>query len=396
MEVQPEEQPSAKRRSGRAHRTIGLAAASIAVVVVVGLVYLRSNPTSTASTPGTPSPPPSHDPVTYSFSFVTPTLGWAVLNPTNPPSGPVQFRVFRTTDGAHHWRLQFTGQGSSPGFAHLIVHFFDSAHAFMQLDIPSGGELVYRTSDGGNSWQPVPLPSPHSVVVTFVDADRGWALAEDPAEQVSGQLLDLYRTVDGGSSWARLPDPPRDAYYLALRGPTETWMGSLGAGPPHAYSSADAGRTWERHDLPPPPGQTWTSGHATIIQLVPQAGVLALTGQRTSPSVSEAPDLCCRFASFDSGYTWPYVPAPGEIAVQDRLHWWAIKDTALYKSSDAGQTWRRITDTLPNWQFILHVLDGQHAWAELTVFGGFGLAVTGLAFTNDGGLHWTQANVPQP
>lgn len=37
------------------------------------------------------------------------------------------------------------------------------------------------------------------------------------------------------------------------------------------------------------------------------------------------------------------------------------------------------------------VLDSRHAWASIFVMGGYGLVLT-----NDGGLHWALASVPQP
>jgi photosystem II stability/assembly factor-like uncharacterized protein len=82
--------------------------------------------------------------------------------------------------------------------------------------------------------------------------------------------------------------------------------------------------------------------------------------------------------------------AHGNVAYQDGVHWWVIDGTVLLKSSDAGQTWTQVTDTLPDWHYLPHVLDSKHAWADLaTAVGG------GLALTNDGGLHWTRATVPQ-
>jgi len=50
-----------------------------------------------------------------------------------------------------------------------------------------------------------------------------------------------------------------------------------------------------------------------------------------------------------------------------------------------------VTNSLASLQYVPHVLDSKHAWALTMVVGGYGLALT-----SDGGLHWTQANVPQP
>jgi photosystem II stability/assembly factor-like uncharacterized protein len=384
--VAPRGQPVPDESAKRRRRAIAIAAVALIAVAAAGIVYLRSGTTLRTGTPVTPNPPAGPNPVTY--SFVTPTLGWAALNVTNAPSPPAQFEVFNTTDGAQHWRLQLTAHGSTPGFAQLTVHLFNNSNGFMALGLPSVGEQLYRTSDRGDTWTQLQLPSTPCVEVTFVDARQGWALVQDPAEPTSGQLFDLYETSDGGSSWQRLPDPPRDAYYMAIRAPGEAWMGSLGAGPPHLYASADAGQNWHRYDLPAPQGRSWDStGHGTTVALLPEHGVVATTGfTTTSPNPSE-PAL---FTSFDQGSTWRYLaPPPGDVAYQDASHWWAVKDTALFKSADAGLTWKQITDTLPTWQLVPHVLDAKHAWAELSVVGGFGLGLT-----DDGGLHWRPANVP--
>ncbi len=374
MATSPPERPSRRRR-----RAVGVGALALLLLAAAGFAYLRSNTTATTKqTPGVPSTNPllaTPNPVRY--DFVSPSLGWAVEIPLTQPNSVSQFHVFRTLDSGKHWQLQVTGQSSGPGFIPIAVQFFDRTHGYMALALAFTGEQVYRTSDGGDEWQAVQLPAPQSVVVRFSDASHGWALAQP--NPPTNQLFNLYATSDGGATWQRLPDPPRDAYYLEFRRPTEAWMGSLGPDSPHIYTSADVGRTWQRHDLPPPPGRTWDSGgYGTIVRLLPLVAAVAATGGGI-------------FTSFDTGGTWRYVPPPpGEVGYQDDFHWWAIKGTVLSKSSDAGQTWSEISNTLPDWQFVPYLLDSKHAWAELTVVGGFGLALT-----SDGGLHWTRANVPQ-
>ncbi|HET9782061.1 MAG TPA: hypothetical protein VFR33_09795 [Candidatus Dormibacteraeota bacterium] len=373
--------------SPRGRRAAAIAALALIVIAAAGLAYLRLN---TNVTTKKPSSLPSANPLEsglnpVSFAFVTPSLGWAVVNPYTPSTSVGQFRVFRTVDSAKHWQQQLTGQSSSPGFTPIAVHFFDTSDGYMTVDLASMGEQVYLTSDGGNEWHPIRLPAAQSVVVTFNDPSNGLAAVQ--IEAVAAQLFKLFATSDRGATWQPLPDPPSDAYGLAFRGPGEAWMGSLGPGVPHVYTSTNAGHTWRRHDLPPPPGRTWdTSGSGTTVQLLPQIGAIATTESGVT-GTSQA-DL---FTSLDTGDTWRFVPAPpGEVGYQDAFHWWAIGGTVLSKSSDAGQTWKQITRSLPDWQFMPYVLDANHAWAQLTVLGGYGLGMT-----IDGGLHWTRANVPQ-
>jgi photosystem II stability/assembly factor-like uncharacterized protein len=79
---------------------------------------------------------------------------------------------------------------------------------------------------------------------------------------------------------------------------------------------------------------------------------------------------------------------------EDAMHWWGVVGANLYKSSDAGQTWKPVPVQLENgdnWRYGIQVLDSKHAWAQLWMG-----QTTGLAKTSDGGLHWTRANVPEP
>jgi photosystem II stability/assembly factor-like uncharacterized protein len=376
--------PVPRQEGSQRWRRVGLVALSVLVIASAGVIYVRSGSSATGTRV---APPPSgRNPVRY--SFVSPSVGWAAVNPFFPSGSADLFHVFRTVDGGRHWQQQLTGETSGPGLTPITVRFFDKSHGYITVAPAFLGVRFYRTSDGGNSWNEIPPPAPRIVGVAFTDARHAWALAQDLAQQTSGQLFDLYATGDGGVTWERLPNPPRDAYYMEVRSLTEAWMGSLGPGPPHVYRSVDAGRSWQVVELPPPPGRSWDSGgHGTTVQMLPEYGVAATTGISTTPPNVSEPAL---FTSFDLGSSWRYVaPPPGEVAYQDASHWWAIKDTTLSKSTDAGQSWKRITDTLPAWQFVPHTLDSNHASAELTVVGGFGLALT-----SDGGLHWTRQNVP--
>ena len=99
--------------------------------------------------------------------------------------------------------------------------------------------------------------------------------------------------------------------------------------------------------------------------------------------------------SFDRGATWTNTTSPSGVVSQvypsfaymDAFQWWAVEGSALYKSSDAGVSWKHISDSLPYRMSALRVLDSRIAvaWSRIS---------SGLALTTDGGLHWTLANVP--
>jgi photosystem II stability/assembly factor-like uncharacterized protein len=377
----------ASRRGGRALLMI-----IVALVALGGasLVYLRP-----AASRGSPASPPQvvspllagpSDGVAY--DFWSPSLGWALDVAKPSPDGLGRFWVFRTVDGTSHWQRQLAGQVSLSGGGTFAIQFFDSARGFVVVGYPIE---LHRTVDGGAHWNMAHLPKTQIDFMTFSDPSHGWFLANTPASP--NPKLHLYETGDAGDTWQELPDPPFDSIRMTFRSPAEGWMWSSGGGHPHVYRSIDGGRSWERHDMPEPPtGTLGVQPLATTVRLLPDAGVAV--------AVSPDPSSAYEYTSFDGGASWTYVPrratevfAGGE-SYEDSHRWWVIDQGVLYKSSDAGQTWTRASDPLPNgryWQYLVHVIDSNDAWAEIAIGEG-----SGLALTHDGGAHWTRVQVPQP
>jgi photosystem II stability/assembly factor-like uncharacterized protein len=369
------------------------------MIVAAGAVYLRPAPaTQPRRTPALTIDPflVTNYPVTY--AFITPSVGWASLI-VSSSSGPGEFRVFRTTDGASHWRLQLSGTSTfGPGFKPLAVQFFGKTRGFMTVGEPV--EQLYRTTDGGESWDTLVLPALRVDALTFSDATHGWAVGYTAARLPPSQAQ-IYATSDAGQTWQIRPDPPADAGILRFRSPTEAWMGSVDPQLPHVYRSSDGGRSWRRHDLPDAVGSLPDDRYfETAIELVPGAGAIATVEAFRCTVTPVLTPLCGNtisktffFTSLDGGTTWRQLPSPpGQVAYQDAVHWWVVSANAVFKSSDAGRSWRQVATIPANLQFSsLSVLDSKHAWASLFVMGGYGLAMT-----TDGGLHWTLARVPAP
>lgn len=363
-------------RKWRAGALVGLA---LLITSIAAIAYLRSSPPA-HRTDSTAIFCCGQSLVTSDFvdySFVSATTGWAFVEPVSPPHNVFdEFFIFRTVDGGEHWRQLLAARNGSAGPTVHSLQFFDPNHGFAFVrGLP---DRLYRTSDGGAHWSTPAFPEPNVVHVNFADARNGWFIAGPPKR--------LYRTNDGGNTWERMPDPPIDADNITFRNPSEGWLGSGGVGIPHVYDSTDSGRSWHRLDLPPE-GQPWPGGLATSVELLPRVGVVAYVPPFDQPELIAFSFL---FTSFDAGTTWRIVPRlPGEISFQDAIHWWSIQGSALFKSADAGQSWTPVTDSLPNLQYIPHVLDAKHAWAVTIIAGGYGLATT-----SDGGLHWAATTVP--
>jgi photosystem II stability/assembly factor-like uncharacterized protein len=391
--------------SRRAARALPLMAGALAAIVVVGLIYVhpafpKLHSVPRAATP--PAPPLLSERYLVAYDFLSPTAGWALVE-EGATSAP-RFWVFKTTDQARHWQRQLTGSASSPKAGPLKIQFFDRYNGLIAL---GGTGAVYRTGDGGAHWTALTVPAFSSSSVFFSDRLHGWVIGTVVSLDQGTSESRFFSTSDAGDHWAALPQPPAFLFAgkggfseVVFRGPSEGWMG-VAAPQSMIYSTIDTGLTWHAHPLPVTSGNGgFAEGSAplleTTVYLLPGAGVLAVVIDLNGSPVG--------FTSFDGGSTWRRLPPPpgettySDFIFQDTFHWWAMRYGTLFKSSDAGQTWREVAQQLDEWDYIPQVVDAKHAWAQMNVVFPSSNPPhgTGLATTADGGLHWSPVNVPNP
>jgi len=374
-------------RHGR--RALPLIAGSLAAMVVAGLIYLHPALPSLPKGPAAPpSPSPSTIPAGYfpQYAFINATTGWALLFDT---SASTRFYVFRTTDGAKHWTMQFSADEPDHGVGD--IKFFDSKRGMIWIGSPI---RLYRTSDAGTHWAPVSLPPYQADEVTYSDMSHIWLLASEPDP---GLLRHFFATSDGGSAWTELAWPKGAAWankfgtrHLQFRGPDDGWLAAAGASEPTVYSTVNGGASWQPHALPTPNGPD--VAYDTTVGLLPEVGVIVYLDYHGNSFA---------YISFDGGTTWRLVTPPADAPVwnltfQDSSRWWINGLGTVWKSSDAGQSWTTVYQRLDNWVEQPQFIDAKHGWAELFVPGRSEGPPGGLAVTSDGGLHWTQVDAPQP
>jgi photosystem II stability/assembly factor-like uncharacterized protein len=389
------------RLSPRARRAIPLIVAAGLVAAAAGLGYVQPslldalNPERRASAAGPALLPNDYQ---AAYSFLSPSLGWALV--AERTSATPRFTVFRTTDRAGHWTRQFYRQLNVVSLAPLMVRFFDPRHGLIALGDPME---TFRTSDGGANWALVKTPVYFSSSLVFADALHAWFLGWGKSSDQT--VPSLFSTDDGGDTWiAHGPAPQwsltaKGAHpNFAFRNPSEGWSGGLAA-EPTVYSSADGGASWQPRILPSPcgVGKPFATGpqplFTTEVSLLPGSGVVAFSNAGCGGGAA--------YTSFDGGTSWrPIASAPGsstysDFVYQDSSHWWVMRFGALWKSSDAGHSWKLVSRQTSGWDYVPHVIDANHAWAE--VFGPPpGRSGVGLAVTSDGGRHWTQVSAPKP
>jgi photosystem II stability/assembly factor-like uncharacterized protein len=236
------------------------------------------------------------------------------------------------------------------------VAFVDRQHAWVAAyNCAQAAVYLYRTRDGGRSWQSLGRPATHScgggpTFLSFIDAKRGWMEPVSP----NGPGGELLRTGDGGRTWTRLASDPGSPSLpclapIAFVSPAAGWMARCG---PDVFASEDGGRHWRRVAIPIPYRPDARS--YDVPRFVGRMGTVAVTlGRATSLAVAFA-------ASDNAGQSWrlrsvrpidrcplrpnfsPW-PAFWPASVASPRVWWIVagrRNPLVQVTSDAGRHWR--------------------------------------------------------
>lgn len=249
--------------------------------------------------------------------------------------------VMRSLDGGRTWT-----QVNPPTTNDLYcINALSETVAIVGDGPDSGPARLYRTTDGGQTWQVVSADGSFWNAIHFFDAQNGIAQS-DPVSANSGFVL--VKTTDGGATWLPISQPvPAASGEFGLVNSFQ-FVGNAG------WFGTNQGRVFRSTNR----GDTWSA--------VSAAG-------SSDWLVSVA------FASANSGVV-------GGYTLQNRQ----IANSVLRRTTDGGQTWLPVS--LPG---ILAYFGGGAApevgqlW--LSVFGAQG---AGIFTSRDGGATWVPHNSP--
>jgi len=200
---------------------------------------------------------------------------------------------------------------------------------------------LFRSSDGGASWQSAStgLPPNSSISVLVADPDNPSTLyaVADPTDEAAAAVGSLYKSVDSGATWratgAGLPSSSVTGLVVSPQ-VASTLYAATAAG---LYRSADGGATWS-----------------------PMGGAAALTAILVSPQKQGRV-----FAGFsrgiyrsdDGGLTWTPVAADGPASeayvnsfvvdpINPSLIYAATSGTGILRSTNGGFTWEAVNHGL--------------------------------------------------
>ncbi|HEY1271119.1 MAG TPA: hypothetical protein VGF08_04015 [Terriglobales bacterium] len=348
---------------------------------------------------------------------IGPYRGGRVLAVTGVPGDPYTFYfggvaggVWRTTDGGLNWTPLFDKEPISSVGAIAVadsnpnVIYVGSGEACIRGNI-SYGNGVYKSTDGGKSWTNVGLKDTRHIGALIIHPRNPDIVFVAALGHAYGPNADrgVYRTTDGGKTWDKVLFKDNDtgaidvvfdphnpnvlfaALYQVRRTPWSMSSGGAGSG---LYKSVDGGSTWKRLE-----------GKGLPTSMMGRIGV-SVSGADSDRvyALIEAKDASGLYRSEDGGQNWTKVNDDQRMTQRawyfthifadpknvDTVY---ILNTGMFRSSDGGKT----LTLLPAPHGDHHGLWIDPTYPQRMINGNDG----GATITVDGGKHWTtQYNQP--
>ena len=198
--------------------------------------------------------------------------------------------VWRTTDGGTTWN-----DVSPPDTEGLLFRDVEARNANVALVLaigPGEASRIYRTRDGGQTWKETFRNTDEAAFYNCMDFANGGRRGLAVSDPVDGKFR-ILSTDNGGRSWEVLPtdgmpDSTGEANFaasgdcLVIRG-KHAWFGSGGAAA-RIFHSTDRGYTWKASDSTIPSGEA--AGVFGLAFKHPRRG-LAVGGDFGAPDVAE-------------------------------------------------------------------------------------------------------------
>jgi uncharacterized protein (TIGR03437 family) len=299
--------------------------------------------------------------------FALPQL--TVVDPTTPTTiyeATGDLGVFKSVDGGATWKQASSGLTS--GNIQILAINPVNPQVLFAASAPVYGATahpfvaVYKSADGANSWTQVDSPIA-AVTAIEVDAQNPNLVYEVENNPSFGSGPDIRKSTDGGNTWnpVTFPEPLQSMVldphvsgvliavsYMTVSGPNGVGVNA----PPFLFRSVDGGATWTQNPTVTPSG-----GPGLVVD-----------GSTTPATVYDG----LAFRSSDAGVTWTALPSsavgtsPTALAVDPSGTLYASNGTGVFVSHDHGQTFTAIgSPYYPNVASIVPVGSGGTLFANI-------------------------------
>jgi len=276
--------------------------------------------------------------------------------------------VWKTDDYGHTWTPRFDSQPTGSIGAVAVapsnpdVVYAGSGEGLQRPDL-SVGDGMYKSTDAGKTWRRIGLHDGQQIAQILVDP-------RDPAHVFVAVLghpygpnpeRGVYRTLDGGATWQKVlykdeltgavdlafdPRNPRKVYAVLWQAQQGPWENGSFSGPGSGlFQSTDGGDTWKQ----------LTGGLPGFAQGLSRIGIAVAPSDpnRMYALVEASHDFGGVYRSDDAGASWKRVNSENRVYGRgddfacvrvDPLHPEVIyvANTSTYRSTDAGQSFTAI------------------------------------------------------
>jgi len=281
-----------------------------------------------------------NDPAYAESVFLDEKTGWVLIEDIDSPTVGT---IFRTTDGGLNWRWRNTPFGRSD------IGFLDSDNGYGLTDLGAAagsmGVSIWQTINGGGDYNRVFLHEPGfddslpfngiKNGISFFDPENGWVGGSTPQDG----FIWLYRTRDGGFSWELQDLPMPASYELAQASVDAPFFFDSGQGllPVHLRAEESATVFYRTIDG----GETWFA-----------ASPVAVRGKYTIISAKEIilwDGASSVYSTLDGGENWVsstpnWNPSDTlrELDFVSAMRGWALSEKGLYRTDDGGASWEKL------------------------------------------------------
>jgi len=329
--------------------------------------------------------------------------------------------IFKTTDGGENWEPIFEDQGVLT-IGNIAISTSNPEVLYVGTGEANGsatsgaffGNGVYKTTNGGSSWQNVGLENSQHIGRIVIDPENPNRVFVAVAGLLYGKSENkgLYRTLDGGQNWEQVlfvsdstscidvalnprnPDTLFASTWERIRFPWQRRYGGVTSG---LYRSTDGGDTWEQltNGLPPSDEQRGRIG----IAVSPSNPEIIYTTYTTNVITNVFDGI---YKSLDGGDSWFRVDDNDSEFNQvfSSFGWFFgnirvapnnpdtvfVLGLLLYRSTDGGVSWTAIND---NMHVDQHGLEIHPQNSDFMVAGNDG----GLYISQEGGFNWEHVEV---
>jgi photosystem II stability/assembly factor-like uncharacterized protein len=237
--------------------------------------------------------------------------------------------IFRSNNGGMTWTRKTAGLPSTSSQALALA--VDPRRPNVILAgytvLRAGDPVLYRSTNGGETWAPVSVPEAADVsVLAFSNGKSATAYALGGGER-------LYKSTNDGASWSLVALPPHLAFSALAVHPKDPRTLLVAAGDQGVFRSRDGGATWTPFNA----GMTGLQAFVTVLTYNAQ-GTVAYAGTSNGVFQSSGGGPWVRtMKGFATAQVTSVALGPGDPPVL----WAAAPYLGAYRSLNGGDVWRR-------------------------------------------------------